>query len=60
MFSFSFFLRLFEGDFKEILCNFAPEKEKEMKSIKNVDIATIRRFPAMDFIGNDFADYSTI
>ena len=31
-----------------------------MKNIKNVDIATIRRFPAMDFIGNDFAIFDNI
>lgn len=30
MFSFSFF-KIIRRDFKEILCNFAPEKEKEMK-----------------------------
>ena len=31
-----------------------------MKNIKNVDIATIRRFPAMDFIGNDFVIFDNI
>lgn len=58
--SLSLFFKIIRRDFKEILYNFAPEKEKEMKSIKNVDIATIRRFPAMDFIGNDFAIFDNI
>lgn len=31
-----------------------------MKSIKNVDIATIRRFPAMNFIGDDFAIFDNM
>lgn len=33
---------------------------RNMKNIKNVDIATIRRFPAINFIGNDFVIFDNV